>query len=123
MAYRSSGIIFILLVSTIADIVVVLTLIHFAGLYDVIAISTAVAFFVMAVYRHFDLKKYVKIKYRLPDLVMAVLGLIGISAIYYSGNIILYVIGAMLAAGYAIVINLGIIKKTFVKFANKVKFR
>ena len=110
------------LVSAIINLVVDLALIHFVGLYAAV-ISTAVAFFVMAVYRHFDLKKYVKIKYRLPDLVMAVLGLIGISAIYYSGNIILYVIGAMLAAGYAIVMNLGIIKKIFVKFANKVKFR
>lgn len=53
MVYRSSGITFILLVSTIADIVVVLTLIYFAGLYAAV-ISTAVAFFVMAVYRHFD---------------------------------------------------------------------
>lgn len=110
------------LISAIINIVVDLTLIHFVGLYAAV-ISTAVAFFVMAVYRHFDLKKYVKIKYRLLDLVMAVLGLIGISAIYYSSNIILYVIGAMLAAGYAIVMNLGIIKKIFVKFANKVKFR
>ena len=74
-------------------------------------VSTAVAYFTMAVYRHFDLKKYVRIKYRISDLVMAVLGVIGISAIYYSGNMMFYIIGAVLAVGYTVGMNWGIIKK------------
>lgn len=104
------------LISAIINIVVDLVLIHFVGLYAAV-ISTAVAFFAMAVYRHFDLKKYVKIKYRLSDLVMATLGIIGISAIYYSGNMMFYIIGAVLAVGYTVGMNWRMISKV----GNKVK--
>lgn len=98
------------LISAIINIVVDLALIHFVGLYAAV-ISTAVAFFVMAVYRHFDLKKYVRIKYRVSDLVMAVLGLAAVSVIYYSSNTMLYTAGIVLAIAYTVGMNMGIIKK------------
>ena len=98
----------------IINIVVDLVLIHFIGLYAAM-VSTAVAYLTMTIYRHFDLKKYVKIKYRISDLVMAVLGLIVISAIYYSGNTILYFVGAVLAVAYAAMMNWNIIKKVLGK--------
>lgn len=98
----------------IINIVIDLVLIHFIGLYAAM-VSTAVAYLTMTIYRHFDLKKYVKIKYRISDLVMAVLGLIAISAIYYSGNTILYFVGATLAVVYAAMMNWNIIKKVLGK--------
>ena len=90
--------------SAIINIVVDLVLIQFIGLYAAM-ISTAVAYFTMTVYRHFDLKKYVRIKYRISDLVMAVLGLVGVSAVYYSDNTILYIAGVVLAVVYTVVMN------------------
>lgn len=42
---------------------------------------------------------------------MAVLGLIGISVVYYSENIVFYIIGAVLAVGYTVGMNWGIIKR------------
>lgn len=98
----------------IINIVVDLVLIHFIGLYAAM-VSTAVAYLTMTIYRHFDLKKYVRIKYRILDLVMAVMGLVVISAIYYSGNALLYFIGAALAIVYAVMMNWNIIKKVLRK--------
>ena len=97
-------------ISAIINIVVDLVLIHFIGLYAAV-ISTAVAFLVMTVYRHFDLKKYVKIKYNVWDIILAIAGLIIISAIYYSNNVILFIVGIVLAIGYAVVMNRAMIKK------------
>lgn len=98
------------LLCAIINIVVDLVLIHFIGLYAAM-VSTAVAYFTMAVYRHFDLKKYVRIKYRVSDLVMVVLGLVAVSVIYYSSNTILYIAGMVLAVVYTVGMNRGIIKK------------
>ena len=98
----------------IINIVVDLVLIHFIGLYAAM-VSTAVAYFTMTVYRHFDLKKYVRIKYRIADLIMAALGLVIISTIYYSGNTALYIIGAVLAIVFAVGMNWGIIRKVLRK--------
>ena len=98
------------LLCAVINIVVDLVLIHFIGLYAAM-VSTAVAYFTMAVYRHFDLKKYVRIKYRISDLVMAVLGLVAVSVIYYSSNTILYIAGIVLAVVYTVGMNRDIIKK------------
>lgn len=106
------------IISAVINIVVDLALIHFIGLYAAV-ISTAVAFFAMAVYRHFDLKKYVKIKYNIWNIVLAVVGMVVISAIYYFGNMVLFVIGAVLAVIYAVVQNRGIIKKIMGKIKKK----
>ena len=38
---------------------------------------------IMAVYRHFDLKKYVKIKNRASDIILATLGFVIVSVPYY----------------------------------------
>ena len=75
------------LLSAIINIVVDLGLIHFIGLYAAV-ISTAIAFLVMTIYRHFDVKKYVKIKYKPADLILAILGFAVVTFLYYlSGTI------------------------------------
>ena len=102
------------LISAIINIVVDLILIHFVGLYAAV-ISTAVAYFVMMIYRHFDIKKYVHIKYKVLDIVMAGLGIAVILPIYYSNNYILYIVGAVLAILFAIVRNWGLIMRLMKK--------
>ncbi len=102
------------ILSAIINIIVDLVLIHFIGLYAAV-ISTAVAFFIMAVYRHFDLKKYVAIKYNIWDIVSALVGIIVISIIYYSGNTIWFIIGVVFAVIYSMVLNRKIIAKLWKK--------
>lgn len=100
--------------SAVINIVVDLVLVHFIGLYAAV-VSTAVAYLIMAVYRHHDLKKYVKITYRKRDLVLAIVGLGVVSATYYSGNLVLYTVGLWLAIVYSIMQNWKIIRKIFSK--------
>lgn len=97
-------------IAAVINLVVDLVLIHFIGLYAAV-ISTAVAYLSMAIYRHFDLKKYVKIQYRAGDLILAVSVLAAVSAIYYLGNFWLYVVGVVLAGMYAVFQNRMLIGK------------
>lgn len=103
------------MISAIINIVVDLALIKFIGLYAAV-ISTAVAFTAMTIYRHIDLKKYVKIKYRISDIVLAVFGFVVVSVLYYSGNIAGFVIGMVIAVVYSIFANKNIIKKAAKRF-------
>lgn len=97
--------------SAIINIVVDLALVYFVGLYAAV-ISTAVAFAAMAIYRHYDLKKYVKIKYRASDIILAAAGFVIVSTLYYLGNFYGFVMGAIFAILYTVVINRRIIRKT-----------
>lgn len=91
------------IISALINIVVDLALIRFIGLYSAV-ISTAVAFTIMAVYRHIDLKKYVKIKYSTSDIILAVIGLVTVSALYYMGNST-SIIGAIFAITLSVLLN------------------
>ena len=59
-------------IAAVINLVVDLVLIHFIGLYAAM-ITTAVAYLSMVIYRHYDLKKYVAIRYRAGDLGLAVM--------------------------------------------------
>lgn len=106
------------IISAIINIVVDLALIKFVGLYAAV-ISTAVAFASMAIYRHFDLKKYVKIKYRASDIILAILGFVIVSALYYLGNFYGFIAGAIFAMLYAIIMNRRIVGKVTKRIIRK----
>lgn len=97
-------------IAAVINLVVDLVLIHFIGLYAAV-ISTAVAYLSMAIYRHYDLKKYVAIKYNNLDLVLAVIVLVIVGTLYYSGNYTLFAVGLMLALIYSVVQNRGLVGK------------
>jgi hypothetical protein len=65
----------------------------------------------MAAYRHFDLKKYTKIKYRASDIILAILGFVIVSTLYYLGNFYYFVAGTVFAMPYDIIINRRILGK------------
>lgn len=98
------------IISAIINIVVDFVLIKFVGLYAAV-ISTAVAYFSMMVYRHYDIKKYVHIKYSMPDIIMVVVGLVVVLPIYYSGNFVIYICGVIFAVFYTILRNWRTLKK------------
>jgi len=70
--------------SAAINIVLNLILIKFIGIYAV-ALSTAVAYLVMAIYRHYDVKKYVTISYEDGLFVkMAAIYIVTITLYYYN---------------------------------------
>ena len=71
----------------------------------------------MAAYRHFDLKKYVKIKYRASDIILAILGFVIVSVLYHLGNFFRLVATAVFAMLYAIIIN----RRILGKVVNRIK--
>lgn len=93
------------IISAIINIVVNLALIKFVGLYAA-TISTLTAYFIMSIYRLHDLKKrYFEIKIEKPFIITSIIALIPILIAYYSNNLILYVLGLLIAIAYAYFIN------------------
>ena len=99
--------------SALINIVVNLCLIKFIGLYAS-TIANLTAYFVMSVYRLYDLKKrYFEIKIDKTFIISTILVLIPILITFYSNNMILYVIGLTIAVVYAYVINRKNLNKIF----------
>ena len=101
------------IVSAVINITVNLCLIKFIGLYAS-TIANLTAYFVMSVYRLYDLKKkYFEIKIDRTFIIATILVLIPILIAFYSNNMILYVIGLAIAVVYAYIINRKNIDKIF----------
>lgn len=99
--------------SALINIVVNLCLIKFIGLYAS-TIANLTAYFIMSVYRLYDLKKkYFEIKIDRTFIISTVLVLIPILLAFYSNNMILYLIGLAIAVIYAYVINRKNLNKIF----------
>ena len=92
-------------VSAIINIAVHLMLIKFIGLYAA-SISTLTAYFIMSIYRLYDLKKrYFAINIEKKFILLTVVALIPILIAYYLQNIILQIIALLIAIIYAYMIN------------------
>lgn len=101
------------IVSAVINITVNLCLIKFIGLYAS-TIANLTAYFVMSVYRLYDLKKkYFEIKIDRTFIIATILVLIPILIAFYSNNMILYVIGLAIAVVYAYIINRKNLNKIF----------
>lgn len=88
-------------VSAIINIVVHLILVKFIGLYAA-AISTLIAYFVMSIYRLYDIKKrYFKVIVEKDIIIKSALILIIILPIYYFKNYVLCAVALLLTIIYA----------------------
>lgn len=88
----------------ITNIVVNVLLIKYIGLYAA-AFSTMIAYFIMMVYRHFDLKKYLNIKYE-KGLFVKIISIFTFTLIlYYQRNMYLDILNLFVVVIYSIVIN------------------
>lgn len=101
-------------VAAVINIVIDLVLVHFIGLYAAV-VSTAVAYLIMLIYRHYDLKKYVKVSYGKPNLFLVIIGLCVVSIFYYSHNTTLCILGLVFACLYSIVSNWAFLKFVYNK--------
>lgn len=96
----------------VINIVVNILLIKYIGLYAA-AISTMVSYFIMMVYRHFDLKKHLKIKYEKGIFIKTVLIFTFSILLYYQRNIYLDILNLGVVSLYAVVINKEFLKSTY----------
>jgi len=92
------------IVSAGINIAINLILIKFIGIYAA-AISTFIAYFAMLIYRHFDIQKYVKIKYDLSLILKIVIIFILVSVLYYINNFYLNIFALLIGFIFTFVLN------------------
>jgi len=102
------------------NIVVHLTLIKFIGLYAS-AVSTVVAFGIMAIYCYFDSKKYINICLPIKWIISIALMYSITCFVYYKGTVLLQAIVLLIVILISIVINKNIIQKGLIIILNKIK--
>lgn len=108
------------IVGAIINILINVIFIKQIGLYAA-AISTMISYFVMMVYRHFDLKKYVNIKIEKKLIIESIIIYTFTLLIYYQKSIILHVICLLIACIYAFITNKDFLKSSYLTVVKKIK--
>jgi O-antigen/teichoic acid export membrane protein len=96
--------------AAIISIIISLALIPFIGLWAA-AISTAVAYTIITVYRHYDTKKYVQIHYNHKILITLLLLFIATCTLYYFNDPFLNILNITIASITFLTFNISLIKK------------
>lgn len=109
------------IIGAIINILVNVVFIKWIGLYAA-ALSTAISYFAMMVYRHIDLKKYINIKFEKNLLIKTILIYTFAIVMYYQRNMICDIVSLIIVVIYCYVINRSFIfttikdiKKKFIK--------
>lgn len=108
------------IVGAIINILINVIFIKQIGLYAA-AISTMISYFVMMVYRHFDLKKYVNIKIEKKLIIESIIIYTFTLLIYYQKSIILHVICLLIVCVYAFITNKDFLKSSYLTVVKKIK--
>ena len=108
------------ILGAIINIVLNLVFIKQIGLYAA-AISTAISYFVMMVYRHIDLKKYVNIKLSKGLVINSIIMFTFTIFMYYQKDLILNIISLTVAIAYALLINMKFLKGSWKTVLGKIK--
>ena len=106
------------IISAVINIVINLVLIKFIGIYAA-AISTLIAYASMLIYRHFDVQKYVKIKYKLSVILNIILMFMLVSIIYALNNFYLNILSLIISLVYVFLLN----KKEIKSIINIIKLK
>lgn len=96
----------------VINIVVNILLIKYIGLY-VMAFSTMISYFIMMMYRHFDLKKYLNIKYEKGIFIKTILIFTVAIFLYYQRNVYLDILNLVLVSLYAVILNKEFLMSTY----------
>ena len=88
------------------------------GLYAA-AISTTVSYFVMMIYRHFDMKKYVNITLEKSLIIKTILIFTIVIYFYYQRNLYLNILSLALAVIYSVLLNRKFLLETYENIAKK----
>lgn len=108
------------IVGAIINILINVIFIKQIGLYAA-AISTMISYFVMMVYRHFDLKKYVNIKIEKKLIIESIIIYTFTLLIYYQKSIILHAICLLIVCIYAFITNKDFLKSSYLTVVKKIK--
>lgn len=92
------------IMGAVINILVNLLFIKRFGLYAA-SFSTLISYFVMMVYRHFDLKKYVSIKFEPYIFIKTILIFTLCIILYYQNNLILNIVNLLIVTIYSILLN------------------
>ena len=108
------------IVGGIINILIDVIFIKQIGLYAA-AISTMISYFVMMIYRHFDLKKYVNIKIEKKLIIESIIIYTFTLLIYYQKSIMLHVICLLIVCIYAFITNKDFLKSSYLTVVKKIK--
>ena len=108
------------IVSAIINLIINIALINFIGLYAA-CFSTLISYFTMAIYRYFDVQKYVKVKIYLKTIVTSIVSFITAFIAYYYNNIIISILLFMMILGFIFIFNIKTIKKYYNTVLMKIK--
>lgn len=106
-------------IGAIINILINVVLIKYIGLYAA-SISTAISYFVMMIYRHIDLKKYINIKFEKNLLLKTILIYTFAIIIYYQRNILFDIISLIIVVIYCFSLNKNLLKSTLYSLKNKI---
>ena len=107
-------------IGAIINILINIVFIKYIGLYAA-AISTAISYFVMMLYRHIDLKKYVNIKISKGFIINTIIIFSYSIFLYYQRDILLNIINLAVVVCYAYLINRKFLKSSLDTVVGKLK--
>lgn len=105
----------------VVNLVINLGLIWFIGIWAA-AISTAVAYGVMAIYRYNDMKKYINIQYDKGILVKIIVSFIFVSVLYYINNFWLNLVNVGLSLSLALIMNRSLVVSSIGNLRKRIGF-
>lgn len=108
------------ILGAIINIVVNLVLIKPLGIYAA-ALSTTISYFVMMVYRHIDLKKYINIKIETSLILKTVIMFSITIFVYYLNNFWINIINLIVVVIYCVLLNKDFLLSSYKTVLNKIK--
>lgn len=109
--------------SAATNIIIHLVLIKYIGLYAA-AVSTFASYFIMAMYRIFDVnKKYFKININKKVVMISILMFLFVISLFYINNIYLNIMSIIISVIFSIVLNLSSIKEFYILISSRIKKR
>lgn len=108
------------IMGAVINILINIIFIRRIGLYAA-SISTAISYFIMMIYRHFDLKKYVNIKIDKIFIVETFIIFTFSIILYYQNNFYLNIINLVIVCIYAFSTNFNFLKSTCKTIFGKLK--
>lgn len=108
------------IIGAIINIVINILFIRKIGLYAA-SLSTTLSYFVMMVYRHIDINKYIDIKLEKGIIIKTICIFTFAIIIYFQNNLFCDIIGLLVVVIYAFLLNKDLIKSMFFIILKKIK--
>lgn len=108
------------ILGAIINILVNVVFIKLIGIYAA-ALSTTLSYFVMMVYRHFDLKKYINIKIETSLIIKSIIMFSITLFVYYYNNMWLNIINLIVVVIYCVLLNKVFLLSTYKTVIGKLK--